>query len=60
MNRRLSLQNVKLPPDLLKEIATERMGKLDEDEGAFLEFLDGLDLEDVRGGEERFDKGGRL
>lgn len=47
-NRRMSLQNVRLPSNLLKEIDIERMGKLTEDEGEFTEFLDGLDLEDVR------------
>ena len=43
----MSLQNIRLPPDLLKEVDTERMRKLNEDEGEFLEFLNGLDLEDV-------------
>ena len=47
-NRRYSIQNVRLPPNLLKEVDIERMGSLSEDEGAFMEFLDGLDLEDVR------------
>ena len=47
MARRVSLHNVKLPSNLLKEVDTERMGKLNEDEGEFLEFLDSLDLEDV-------------
>ena len=47
-NRRISLQNVRLPGNLLKDIDIERMGKLSEDEGSFMEFLDGLDLEDVR------------
>ena len=48
MSRRVSLHDVNLPPNLLKNTSAERMGKLTEDEGAFLEFLDGLDLEDVR------------
>ena len=48
MSRRISLHDVRLPPNLLKNTSAERMGKLTEDEGAFLEFLDGLDLEDVR------------
>ena len=48
MSRRMSLHDVRLPPNLLKNTSAERMGKLTEDEGAFLEFLDGLDLEDVR------------
>ena len=47
-NRRISLHNVRLPGNLLKDIDIERMGKLSEDEGSFMEFLDGLDLEDVR------------
>ena len=47
MARRLSLHNVRLPPDLLKGVDIDRMRKLSEDEGAFMEFLDGLDLEDV-------------
>ena len=47
-NRRISLQNVRLPPNLLKDTDIEQMGKLTEDEGAFMEFLDGLDLADVR------------
>ena len=47
-NRRFSMQDVRLPPNLLKEIDIERMGSLSEDEGAFMEFLDSLDLEDVR------------
>ena len=42
------MQDVRLPPNLLKEIDIERMGSLSEDEGAFMEFLDSLDLEDVR------------
>ena len=47
-NRRVSLQNVRLPSNLLKDVDVDRMGKLSEDEGAFMEFLDSLDLEDVR------------
>lgn len=47
MARRLSLQNVRLPPNLLKGIEVDRMRKLNEDEVAFTEFLDGLDLQDV-------------
>ena len=48
MARRVSLHDVRLPPNLLKDIDVEQMGKLSEDEGAFMEFLDSLDLEDVR------------
>jgi hypothetical protein len=47
-NRRFSMQDVHLPPNLLKDIDIERMGSLSEDEGAFMEFLDSLDLEGVR------------
>ncbi|CAI8027198.1 Vacuolar protein sorting-associated protein 37A [Geodia barretti] len=47
-NRRFSMQDVRLPPNLLKEIDIERMGSLSEDEGAFMEFLDSLDLEDLK------------
>ena len=47
-NRRFSMQDVRLPPNLLKDIDIERMGSLSEDEGAFMEFLDSLDLEGVR------------
>ena len=59
-NRRISIQNVRLPPDLLKDIDMEQMGKLSEDEGAFMEFLDGLDLEDVRERREYYREPGRL
>lgn len=45
---RISLHDVKLPPNLLKDIGLDEMVKLSGDDGAFLEFFDGLDLEDVR------------
>ena len=49
MARRISLHDVRLPPNLLKDIDTELMVKLSEDDGsAFAEFLDSVDLEDVR------------
>lgn len=50
MSRRLSLHDVKLPPNLLKDVGIDRMVKLNGDDDAFLEYFDGLDLEDVRQG----------
>ena len=55
---RISLQDVKLPPNLFKDIGTDEMGKLNGDDGAFLEFFDGLDLDDVRWGDRGWEGSG--
>ena len=47
MSRKHSLSDVKLPSSLLKEVPTDRLSKLNEDEVEFTEFLDGLKLDDV-------------
>ena len=44
---RISLHDVKLPPNLLKDIGIDEMVKLNRDDDALLEFFNGLDLEDV-------------
>lgn len=56
---RISLHDVRLPPNLLKDIGTDEMVKLNGDDGAFLEFFDGLDLDDVRWGIQGAGRGRR-
>lgn len=48
INRHLSINDVRLPPDLIKGYTLESLKELNnQDEGSFFEFFQGLDLEDV-------------
>ena len=49
-DRRLSINDVRLPPDLIKGYTPEALKELNnQDDGSFFEFFQGLDLEDVSG-----------
>lgn len=46
--RRHSINDVRLPPDLIKGYTLEALKELNnQDEGSFFEFFQGLDLEEV-------------
>ena len=48
VDRRLSINDVNLPPDVIKGYTLEGLKELsNQDEGSFYEFFQGLDLEDV-------------
>lgn len=47
-DRRLSINDIRLPPDLIKDYTVDALKELNnQDEGIFFEFFQGLDLEDV-------------
>lgn len=48
VDRRLSINDINLPPDVIKGYTLEGLKELsNQDEGSFYEFFQGLDLEDV-------------
>ncbi len=46
-NRRLSLNDVKVPSSALRDLSVERLKAIQDEESSFYEFFEGLNLEDV-------------
>ena len=48
MVEHVSINDVRLPPDMVKDYTVEALKELsNQDEGSFYEFFQGLNLEDV-------------
>ena len=47
VDARTSLNKVRIPPNIVKEIPFDRLKSLNEDEDSFYEFFEGLNLQDV-------------
>lgn len=48
MNRRFSINDVELPPNLMKGVSTQMLKELNkQDEATFFEYFEGLSIEDV-------------